>query len=95
MKVRAFEYARNFLGMLVIIIGHRRLLFALVWYDVDGENIPTNSVTVVLLQSVDPVECPVNPEHKMMQQSLDKHLKYCPLMSCGYSKTEIVSLLCL
>ena len=48
-------------------------------------------MNVVLLQTADLVECPVNPGHSVMHQSLDKHLKYCPLMSKGYSKNEIVS----
>jgi len=51
-----------------------------------------SNVTVVLLQTADLVECPVNPGHLLMHQSLGKHLKYCPLTSKGYSKNEIVSL---
>lgn len=42
-----------------------------------------------IVKSADLVECPVNPGHAVMPQSLDKHVKYCPLTSRGYSKNEI------
>lgn len=42
-----------------------------------------------VIKTADLVECPVNPGHLLMHQSLGKHLKYCPLTSKGYSKDEI------
>lgn len=46
---------------------------------------------VVVLQSSDLFECPVNPGHSLTHRSLDAHLRYCPLVSKGYSRSEIVS----